>query len=552
MPGRSGSRRKGARTLAPLTRALRVALAAAVLLVVAALTPVRAAKTVDFDALTIADIDHAFDSGALTSEKLVQLCLARIQAYDRQGPSLHAVLALNPKALETARALDAERKAKGPRSPLHGIPVVLKDNYNTTDMPTTGGSVLLEGSLPPADAFVVKKLRDAGAVILAKVNMSEFASGGAHSSLGGQSLNPHDLTRTPSGSSSGTGVAIAAAYAPLGMGTDTGGSIRGPSTSNGIVGLKPTLGLLSRGGIIPLSLSFDTGGPMARSVADVAVALGIMTGVDPADAATTKSEGHSEKDYTKYLQADALKGARIGIARDFLGADPDVDWVVNASLDAMRKAGATIVDVRYPKWLLEAKEEFYTAVRYPEFPAQLQTYLATLGPNYPKTLDEMIDRAERFNGTRTDGAGPNPSRWALFKQEAASGTMDDYRYTAVRDHGLPLVRATVDGMLASQKLDAIVYPTSSRRPGLIAETGGRGGGGGVPSATNIANLTGYPDLIVPAGFTGDNLPVGLSFFGPAFSEPKLLALGYSFEQATHARRRPVHTPLRAGESIVIP
>src|SRR6266545_5085197 len=241
------------------------------------------AKTIDVDSATIADINAAFDAGTLTAEKLVQLCLARIAAFDRKGPALHAVIALNPNALEQARALDAERKAKGRRSPLHGIPVVLKDNYDTFDLPTTGGSVLLEGSIPPKDAFVVKKLRDGGAIILAKVNMSEFASAGAYSSLGGQSLNPHDLTRSPSGSSGGTGVAIAAAYAPLGMGTDTGGSIRGPSTSNGIVGLKPTHGLLSRSGIIPLALSFDTGGPMARSVYDVAVALGVMTGVDAAD-----------------------------------------------------------------------------------------------------------------------------------------------------------------------------------------------------------------------------------------------------------------------------
>jgi amidase len=208
--------------------------------------------------------------------------------------------------------------------------------------------------------------------------------------------------------------------------------------------------------------------------------------------------------------------------------------------------------VHYPKWLLKVQEDFYTAIRYPEFPVQIAQYLATLRPGYPKTLAEMIDAAERFNATRTDGAGPNPSRWALFKQEAASGAMDDARYTAVRDHGLPLVRAAIDGILASQKLDAIVYPTSSRRPGLIADTGARGAGGGAPSATNIANLTGYPDLIVPAGFTGDNLPVGLSFFGPAFSEPTLLALGYSFEQTTHARRLPAHTPARPGETIAVP
>ena len=535
------TRKPGRRFLAPISVAA---------LFVFALAPV-AAKTLELDAATIADINAAFDAGTMTAEQLVQLCLARIQAYDRHGPALHAVITLNPKALETARALDAERKAKGRRSPLHGIPVVLKDNYNSADLPTTGGSVLLEGSMPPDDAFLVKKLRAAGAIILAKVNMSEFASAGAYSSLGGQTRNPHDLTRTPSGSSGGTGAAIAAGYAMIGMGTDTGGSIRGPATANGIVGLKPTHGLLSRSGIIPLALSFDTGGPLARSVHDVATALGIMTGVDSADPATRKSEGKLETDYIKYLKADALNGARIGIARDFLGVDADVDWVVDASLDAMRRAGATIVDVRYPKWLLDAKGEFYTAVRYPEFVAQIADYLATLGPKYPKNLDEMIERAARFNATRADGAGPNPSRWSLFKREAGSGTLTDYRYTSVHEFALPLVRAAVEGLMTAQKLDAIVYPTSSRRPGLIA-SGGGGGGAATPSATDIANLTGFPDLIVPAGFTGDTLPVGLSFFGPAFSEPKLLALGYSFEQITHARRRPVHTPARDGEVVTVP
>jgi amidase len=518
-----------------------------VALAVLALAPV-AARTIDLDAATIADLNAAFDAGTLTAEQLVQLCLARIEAYDRRGPALHAVITLNPKALETARALDAERKAKGRRSPLHGIPIVLKDNYNTSDLPTTGGSVLLEGSIPPDDAFLVKKLRAAGAIVLAKVNMSEFASAGAYSSLGGQTRNPHDLARTPSGSSGGTGAAIAAGYAMVGLGTDTGGSIRGPATANGIAALKPTHGLLSRSGIIPLALSFDTGGPMARSVYDVAAALGVMTGVDDADAATKKSEGRIENDYTKYLKREALGGTRIGIARDFLGADPDVDWVVEASLDAMRRAGATIVDVHYPKWLLEAKGEFYTAVRYPEFVAQIGEYLATLGPKYPKTLDEMIERAERFNATRADGAGPNPSRWSLFKREAGAGMLNDYRYTPVHDFALPLVRASVEGMMTSQKLDAIVYPTASRRPGLIAA----GAGAATPSATDIANLTGFPDLIVPAGFTGDGLPVGMSFFGPAFSEPKLFALGYSFEQITHARRRPVHTPARDGETLHVP
>lgn len=510
-----------------------------------------APKTINLDSATIADLNAAFDSGALTSEKLVEMCLARIQAFDHKGPGLNAVVALNPKAVETARALDAERKAKGPRSPLHGIPVVLKDNYNTADMPTTAGSVLLEGSIPPADAFMVKKLRAAGAIILAKVNMSEFASAGAFSSLGGQSRNPHDLSRTPSGSSGGVGVAVAAAYAPLGMGTDTGGSIRGPSTANGIVGLKPTHGLLSRSGIIPLALSFDTGGPMARNVYDVAAAMGVMTGIDSADSATEKSAGKFKTDYTKDLDQNALKGARIGIARDFMGADQDVDWVIDAAISAMRRAGATVVDVRYPKWLIDTKGEFYNAIRYPEFVVQIKEYLATLGSQYPKSLDELIDRANHFTATRADGARPNPSRWSLFKREADSGTLEDYRYTSVRDYALPMVRATVEGILAVQKLDAIVYPTSPKRPALLASPL-EPPGGGRESATNIANLTGFPDLIVPAGFTGDRLPVGISFFGPAFSEQKLLSLGYSFEQATKARRRPIHAPALEGEIVTVP
>jgi Asp-tRNA(Asn)/Glu-tRNA(Gln) amidotransferase A subunit family amidase len=433
-------------------------------LVVATLAPISARKTLDLDSATIADLNAAFNAGTLTAEKLTDMCLARIEAYDRKGPALRAMIAVNPKALETARALDAERKSKGPRSPLHGIPVILKDNYDTADMATTGGSLLLEGSIPPDDAFVVKKLRDAGAVIIGKANLSEFASGAAHSSLGGQMLNPHDRLRTPSGSSGGTGIAIAAAYGVIGLGTDTGGSIR---------------------------------------------------------------------------------------ARDFLGQDPDVDWVIEAALDAMRRQGATMVDVRYPRWVLDAKGEFYSAIRYPEFVAQIAQYLATIGPKYPKNIDQLLERAAQVYGLRGDGAGPNPSRWGLMKREAGSGTVEEYRYTSVRDHGLPLIRSVVEGIFASQKLDAIVYPTASRRPGLIAAPPDVPGGGAA-SGSNLANLTGFPDLIVPAGFTGDDLPVGISFFGPSFSEPKLLALGYAFEQVTRARRLPIHTPKLPGETITLP
>jgi amidase len=508
-------------------------------------------KTIALADATIADLNAAFDTGTLTSEQLVQMCLTRIRAYDRQGPSVRAVLTVNPKAVEIARQLDAERRATGRRSPLHGIPVVLKDNIDTADMPTTAGSVMLEGSMPPDDAFLVRRLRDAGAIIIAKANMSEFASGLAHSSLGGQMRNPHDLARSPLGSSGGSAIAVASAFAIIGVGTDTGGSIRNPASTTGIVGLKPTHGLISRDGIIPLALSFDTAGPLSRSVYDTAVSLGLMSAIDPADAATKKSEGHVEADYTKYLKKDGLQGARLGLARDFMGQDPDVDWVVEASIVSLKNAGATIVDVRLPKWLLEAKGEFYDAIRYPEFTAQIADYLKTLDPKYPKNIDQLIAQATAFTGLRPDGAGPNPNRWTLMKREAGSGGLGDYRYTSVRDHALPMVRALVEGILKSQELDAIVYPTLPKRPPLLtAPPDPPGGAAGTPA--NLANLTGFPDLIVPAGFTGDGLPVGLSFFGPAYSEPRLLAFGYSFEQATRARRLPVHTPPMQTETIRLP
>jgi amidase len=512
--------------------------------------PLSAQRTVDLDAVSIADVNAAFAKGTLTSERLVQLFLARIQAFDRQGPMLRSVITVNPKAIETARALDAERKSKGPRSALHGIPIVVKDNIDTADMPTTGGSVMLEGALPPDDAFVVKKLRAAGAVIIAKANLSEFASAATHSSIGGPILNPHDLTRSPAGSSGGTGVALAAAFAMAGLGTDTGGSVRGPSTNNGIAGLKTTMGLVSRDGVIPLALSFDTVGPMARHVYDVAATLNVLVGVDPADASTKLAQGRAPIDYMQSLRVDALKGARIGVARDFMGQDDDVDWAMEAALDTMRRLGATVVDVRLPRWLLDAKGEYYTTIRYREFVVQIAEYLATLGPSYPKTLEQLIERARRLNAPRPDGATPNPARWSLMLRESASGTLADYQYTAVRDHALPLVRAILTGVLTANNLDAIVYPTDGRRPQPAPSPGTVGGG--ATSAANLANLSGFPDLIVPAGFSTDGLPIGISFLGPAFSESRLLALGYSFEQATKVRRLPRHTPLRSGEAIAVP
>lgn len=510
------------------------------------------AQTVDLDKATIAQLRAAMDAGQLTSERLVRLSLARMDAYDDKGPQINAVITRNPRALAEARALDAELKTKGRRSPLHGIPVVLKDNFDTADLATTGGSIFLEGSIPPDDAFLVRKLRDAGAVILAKVNLSEFASGGAFSSLGGQTRNPHDLLRSPLGSSGGTGAAIAAGYAPLGLGTDTGGSVRWPAAANGIVGLRPTHGLLSRDGIIPLSLSFDTAGPLARHVSDVALALDILAGADPADPATAKSQGRAQADYTSFLKPDALKGVRIGVARDFMGQDAEFDWVMEASIAVMKAAGATVVDVRLPRWLIDSKGEFYSTVRMSEFPVQLQAYLATLKPGYPRSLDEMIERSYRLPAPRPDGAGPNATRWSLLRREQASVALTDPAYTAVRDQALPLVVAALDGVFTANRLDAIIYPPLAERPELISRTGGTRPampGGGATSGTNLASLSGFPELVVPAGFTTDQLPVGLSFIGRAFEEGKLLGIGYAFEQATQARRQPVHTPPLKGEVL---
>ena len=281
---------------------------------------------------------------------------------------------------------------------------------------------------------------------------------------------------------------------------------------------------------------------MARSVYDVAAALGVMTGVDPADPATSKSEGRYETDYVQYLDRDALDGARIGVLRDFLGQDGEVDWVIEASLEAMRKQGAEIVDVHLPRWLLDSRLSWYTTIRHREFRAQIPDYLATLGADYPKTLQELVERSM----TKTapgDASYPNPPRWSLFRREEASGALTDHEYLAVRDHALPLVRAILEGSMRAERLDAIAYPTSSVRPRKTDEAPNLASSRGLlGSATNLANLSGFPDLILPAGFTSGGLPVGISLMGPAFSEGRLLALGYAFEQATQARRLPIHTP----------
>src|SRR4051812_40491813 len=431
---------------------MKLKLAAAATLFVVGFLPFTHAAQLNLETASILDLENAMAKGELSSEHLTQLYLERIAAYDKAGPKINAIITLNAKALEVAKALDAERKAGKVRGPLHGIPIVLKDNYDTFDLPTTGGSQLLEGSLPPDDAFVVKKLRDAGVIILAKANLSEWAGGGGSvsgatdpavlkagaipngfSSMGLQTLNPHDLTRGPSSSSGGTGSSIAAVFAQFGLGTDTGGSVRGPSSANGIVGLKPTHGLLSRDGIVPISTTFDTGGPMARSVYDIAVALGVMTGVDPADAATKKSAGKFHKDYTAFLKIGSLKGARIGVARDFTGKDPEVDRVVEETISTLKKLGATVVDpVKIPDYILDSRQTLMMLVATAEFKVQIADYLKTTKPQYPKTLDDLVTRS---NDPKT--AYRSPEKAFAFKYSAKTALdLTDPVYLAAKNQGL--------------------------------------------------------------------------------------------------------------------
>ncbi len=528
------------------------------------LSPLVLADTINIETATIADLNKGFASGKLTSEQVVEAYLKRIEAYDRKGPSIHTVITLNPEAVALARTMDAERKSGKVRGPLHGIPVVLKDNFDTFDMQTTGGSQLLEGSIPPDDAFVVKKLRAAGAIILAKVNLSEWAGGGGSvggatdpavltagavpngsSTAGGQTLNPHDLTRGPAGSSGGTGASISAAFAQFGLGTDTGGSVRGPSSVNGIVGLKPTHGLLSRDGIIPLALTFDTGGPMARSVYDIALALNVMVGVDPADAATKKSAGKIAQDYTAVLKTGALKGARIGLARDFTGKNAEVDRIFNESVATLTKLGATVVDVKFPTYMLDGRMDISNVVMSAEFKSQIADYLKTTGSKYPKTMDDLVRLS---NDPKTGYRGPEKA-YALKYTASIALDLNDPIYLAAKNEGLTMITKAVTGVMTNNKLDAIVYPTNTVPASLIKPTGPAKPRMPTDSPSNIANQTGFPDLIVPAGMTKEGLPVTISFFGPAFSETKLLAYGYDFEQATKALKLPKFTPALPSDVI---
>ncbi len=490
----------------------------------------------ELEEATIADLQKAMESGRETSRSLVEKYIGRIEALDRKGPALRQVLEVNPDALDVAARLDEERKSGRVRGPLHGIPVLVKDNVGTADrMTTTAGSLALEGSIPPEDSFVARRLRDAGAVILGKTNMSEWAnfrstrSVSGWSGRGGLGRNPYVLDRNTSGSSSGTGAAIAANYAAVGIGTETDGSIVSPSNNCCLVGIKPTVGVVSRTGIIPIAHSQDTAGPMARTVADAAALLGAMAGNDPADPVTRASAFRGRSDYTKFLHPQGLKGARIGVPREHLfGQNPHADRLVDAALAAMREAGAEIVD---PVALEAGKvgDAEFEVLLY-EFKADLNAYLAGLGPKAPaKSLADLIAFNDRNAGREMPWFGQE-----IFLMAEKKGPLTDEAYLKALATCRRLARVEgIDRVLTQHKLDALVAPTSGP-PHLTDLAIGDYGPGGCSTLPAVA---GYPHVTVPAGFAF-GLPIGVSFFGAAFSEPTLIRLAYAYEQATKHRRPP--------------
>ena len=534
------------------------AAAIASLLAVAAESAV--AATFRLQDATISDINDAFDAGALTAEQLVNLYLNRIETYDDAGPAINSVITTNSNALDIARALDLERQTSGPRSPLHGIPILFKDNHDTFDIPTTGGSAALVGSTPPDDAFVVDLLRDAGAIILGKTEMDEFAiSGSGYSSLGGQTFNPYNLNRQSGGSSGGTGAAIASSFAAFGTGSDTGGSIRTPCSFQGLVCVRPTRGLVSLDGIIPFVLSRDMIGPMARSVEDAAVALGVMAEFDPNNPGSqTPIEAPPVEldkfydDYTQFLDPDALEGARLGLVTNYLGeengVDPEIATLVEEALSVMEGLGAEVVEISFEDAFLETLSGVYGTAIAVEQEIYLEEYLATLSPEYPKTLEELI--AVLQSPAIADSETPSIVTGTLAFA-VAEGESEEADYAEVAEVLGPFLRDTLLDTLDSLDLDTFVFPTidTFARPALGIDDPTFVNPSGNPPARQVlfASSTGLPDVTVPAGFGSQNLPVTLSFTGRPYSESTLLGLAYSFEQATMFRESPALVPALEGE-----
>src|SRR5690242_9617271 len=481
-------------------------------------------------------------SGQDTSQTLVRQYLGRIDAIDQRGPAINSVIELNPDAASIARQLDDERKAGKTRGPLHGIPVLIKDNIDTADhMHTSAGSLALAAHIAARDSFVAERLRAAGAVILGKTNLSEWAnfrsthSSSGWSGRGGQTRNPYVLDRTPSGSSSGSGAATAANCCAVAVGTETDGSVTSPSAASSLVGIKPTVGLIGRSGIVPIAHSQDTAGPMARTVRDAAILLGALTGVDPRDSATRASAGHSSTDYTTSLDKDGLRGARIGVARKrYTGYHPETDKVFSAALDLMRQHGATVVDPADIETAGKTDDSEFDLLLY-EFKADLDAYLAGVEPAVGvKSLADVM----AFN-TKNAARELRYFGQEIMEQAEKKGPLTEKKYLDDLAKNRRLMGAEgIDAAIAKHALDAIVAPTQGPA-WLIDLVNGDAGGGG--SFTTPAAVAGYPHVTVPMGFV-HGLPVGLSFVGRAWSEATLLKLAYAFEQAAPARRKPTFAP----------
>ncbi len=499
------------------------------------------ASAFELEEATIAQLQEWMDAGRYTARRLVELYLGRIEELDRQGPMLRHVIETNPQALEIAERLDAERKQRRLRGPLHGVPVLVKDNIDTADrMTTTAGSLALEGSVPTRDSFVAERLRAAGAILLGKANLSEWAnfrsthSSSGWSGRGGQGRNPYALDRTPCGSSSGTGGGIAASYAAVGVGTETDGSVTCPSSVNSLVGIKPTLGLISRAGIVPIAHSQDTAGPMARTVRDAAILLGALAGIDPRDEATAAARGHIAPDYTRFLDAAGLAGARIGVPRKhFFGYSEEADRVAEEALGVLRDGGAVLIDPAELPNAGDYGDSEFTVLLY-EFKADLNRYLASLGPAAPiRTLADAI----AFNTSHSDREMPYFGQEILEMAEE-KGPLTEKEYLDALDKDRRLAgKEGIDAVMGEHRLDALVMPTGGPAWPIDLVNGDAGGG----SATTPPAVAGYPHITVPAGYSF-GLPIGLSFIGRAWSEPTLLRLGFAFEQATNARKPPGFRP----------
>jgi amidase len=500
---------------------------------------------IDVDASTIPELQKQMNRHRLSSVRLVRFYLHRIRKLE---PRLNAVIAIAPDALAQARAADRARR-HGDRRPLLGIPVIVKDNINTTGMPTTAGPWALDGS-SPSDAFIIERLRAAGAIIIAKANLSEWAnfrsapSSSGWSGIGGQTNMAYVLDRNPCGSSSGTAVGVSADLATVGVGTETDGSIVCPSGANALVGIKPTVGLVSRTGIVPITADQDTAGPMTRNVTDAAVVLGAMTGIDPADPATAAQAGHVPASYRWSLDARALRGARIGVWRTGTydpAVSPEIDAIMNATVKKLKRLGATVIDpVGVP--IEDAYEPEFTALLC-EFKDDVADYLAAYtAPGYPKTLQELID----FNAANPDLEGPWNS--LIFEDAQATGGRADPACSEARTTANEIATASIDDTLAAHDLDAIVGPTNGVAWLTDPVNGDLGGdfssfvGSSSPSA-----IAGYPSITVPAAFVGP-LPVGISFIGARWSEPELIGFAYAFERATHVRRPPTILPTTSATS----